>query len=248
MFDLSLFAWLLVGLVAIFIGIAKTGTPAVGILLMPLMALAFSDEQLKQSVGALLPLLIVGDFLAIGLYRQHAQIGKLLKLSWGVIPGMIMGVIVLAYLEQGGMKIVLGLLVLILLAVELCRRWGLVEKIPQNTFLTLPIGAGAGLGTTIGNAAGPIMGIYLLMMDCKKQELLGTAAWFFLAVNLAKVPLFLWLEMFDNETLLPALCCSPLLFLGAYLGTHLQQWLSQRLFDYLVLLLALVSGMMLLLR
>ena len=40
----------------------------------------------------------------------------------------------------------------------------------------------------IGNAAGPVMSVYLLSMRKEKMEYIGINTWFFLVVNLLKVP------------------------------------------------------------
>jgi hypothetical protein len=59
----------------------------------------------------------------------------------------------------------------------------------------------AGFGTTVGNASGPIMGIYLIMMGLDKKQLMGTGAWFFLIVNTSKLPIFIYHEMIGVDTL-----------------------------------------------
>ena len=45
-----------------------------------------------------------------------------------------------------------------------------------------------GFTTMIGNAAGPVMSVYLLSMRKEKMEYIGINVWFFLVVNLQKVP------------------------------------------------------------
>ena len=40
----------------------------------------------------------------------------------------------------------------------------------------------------VANAAGPVMSLYLLTARLDKLKFLGTAPWFFLLVNLFKVP------------------------------------------------------------
>jgi hypothetical protein len=40
-----------------------------------------------------------------------------------------------------------------------------------------------GFTTMIGNAAGPVMAVYLLSMRLPKYSFVGTSAWFFLLVN-----------------------------------------------------------------
>ena len=56
---------------AVLIGLSKTGVPGVSIPAILLMAEAFPGNE-KLSVGAILPILLVGDVLAVGAYRQHA--------------------------------------------------------------------------------------------------------------------------------------------------------------------------------
>ena len=53
--ELELSGWIIVALCAMMVGIAKTGIPGVGILAVPLMAIAIPA---KQSVGVLLGILI----------------------------------------------------------------------------------------------------------------------------------------------------------------------------------------------
>ncbi|MCD7915957.1 MAG: sulfite exporter TauE/SafE family protein [Tannerellaceae bacterium] len=46
-----------------------------------------------------------------------------------------------------------------------------------------------GFTTMIGNAAGPVMAVYLLSMRLPKYSFVGASAWFFLVVNYLKLPL-----------------------------------------------------------
>ena len=53
----------------------------------------------------------------------------------------------------------------------------------------------------MANAAASVMAIYLLTMRLPKERYMGTAAWYFLIVNLIKVPLSLSLGLITAETL-----------------------------------------------
>ena len=64
---------------ALLVGFSKTGMPGAGLSAVALMAEAFPDDA-KLSVGAILPLLIVGDLFAISYYRRHADWQRLLQL------------------------------------------------------------------------------------------------------------------------------------------------------------------------
>ena len=57
---------------AFLIGFSKTGIPGAGMPAITLMADAFRDET-KLSVGAMVPLLILGDLFGVLFYRRHAN-------------------------------------------------------------------------------------------------------------------------------------------------------------------------------
>jgi uncharacterized membrane protein YfcA len=229
---------------AILVGVAKTGVSGMAILVVPLIAMVFPA---KESVGALLPMLIAGDILAVIYYRQHAQWGQLVKLLPGVAAGMLFGAIFLARLDNESMRIFLGAFVLLLLVLEgISRHLNLTEFKRMRTVAIL-VGTMAGFGTTVGNASGPIMGIYLIMMGLDKKQLMGTGAWFFLIVNTSKLPIFIYHEMIGVDTLQFFAYMLPFVILGTFFGRRLLKALSQKIFNYLVLLFAGLSSLGLLL-
>ena len=214
------------------------------ILVVPLIAMVFPA---KESVGALLPMLIAGDILAVIYYRQHAQWGQLVKLVPGVAAGMLIGGMFLAQLDNDSMRIFLGGFVLLLLVLEVTARYLKLNDFKRRRSVAFLIGTMAGFGTTVGNAAGPIMGIYLIMMGLDKKQLMGTGAWFFLIVNTSKLPIFIYHEMIGVDTLRFFAYMLPFVVLGTFVGRKLLTVLSQKVFDYLVLFFAGVSSVMLLL-
>ena len=229
---------------AILVGVAKTGVSGLAIFVVPLIAMVFPA---KESVGALLPMLIAGDILAVFYYRQHAQWGQLVKLVPGVAAGMLIGGMFLAQLDNDSMRIFLGGFVLLLLVLEVTARYLKLNEFKRRRSVAFLIGAMAGFGTTVGNAAGPIMGIYLIMMGLDKKQLMGTGAWFFLIVNTSKLPIFIYHEMIGVDTLQFFAYMLPFVVLGTFVGRKLLTVLSQKVFDYLVLFFAGVSSLLLLL-
>lgn len=224
-------------------GIAKTGISGMAILVVPLIAMVFPA---KESVGALVPMLIVGDILAVVYYRQHAQWGQLGQLLPGVAAGMLAGGLFLTQLDNESMRLFLGAFVLLLLIVEGLARQLDLDEFKKMRSVAILIGATAGFGTTVGNAAGPIMGIYLVMMGLDKKQLMGTGAWFFLIVNTSKLPIFFYNDMIGVETLRFFVYMLPFVIVGTFLGRKLLAVLSQKIFNYLVLLFAGAAAVMLL--
>lgn len=231
--------------VSLLTGITKGGVPGIGILLTPIMALVMKGHE-KESVGLLLPILVIGDILAVSHYRRHAEKTQLLRLIPGVAAGLLAGWFVLSKLNNSTMRPALGALILVLLTLELIRRLGLLQNLPQNRFFGLLIGVFAGCASTIGNAAGPTMIIYFVMMGLKKDHLLGTSAWFFLLLNLSKSPIFAMQGMISLTGLAIAILMAPCVEIGIRLGVKAQSALSQQVFDWLVLAFAAAGGIWLL--
>ena len=62
------------------------------------------------------------------------------------------------------------------------------SAVPDYTWFAILAGVLGGFTTMVGNLAGSVMAVYLLSMRLPKNEFIGTAAWFFLVINIFKVP------------------------------------------------------------
>lgn len=253
--------WALGGAAAILVGAAKTGVPGLGILVVPIMATAFGG---KASVGTLLPLLIVADIFAVSRYRHHADWSRLWRLFPWVLPGVVLGAVALWGVERvtiagvdGSVlfRPLIGLIVLTMLGLVLARRrWG-DALTPHSPTALASAGVGAGFATTVANSAGPVMTLYLAGLGYSKQAFMGTNAWFFLILNLVKVPIYLALTVFDTggeplfttTSLMIDAVLVPVVLVGVAVGLWIFPRIPQQVFDRLVLGLAALSAVRLLL-
>jgi uncharacterized membrane protein YfcA len=89
--------------------------------------------------------------------------------------------------------------------------------------------------------------LYLLAMRLPKLRFIGNAAWFFLAVNLLKVPFSYSLGMISPTSLSVSLWLIPITIAGALSGRWLIARINQPLFETLALVLTLVAGVRLML-
>lgn len=105
----------------------------------------------------------------------------------------------------------------------------------------------AGFTTMVANAGGPVMSMYFLASRFPMRTFLGTAAWFFFAVNLAKTPFSVSLGLITGESLVLDALLAPAVVVGALLGRRLVRHMNQTLFDRLVIALTAGSAMYLLL-
>ena len=213
-----------------------------GILVVTIFMMIFPA---RESVGILLPLLIIGDLFAVIYYRRHVVWKYLLSLMPWVLIGIVFGYVVLEFISSNQLKPLIGILVLLLIILHISReKLGkrFVELLPESRVFTYLMGILAGFTTMIGNAAGGVMAIYLLVKGLPKTEFVGTGAWFFLTVNLIKVPLYMSLGIVTGESLLFNAKLIVFIIIGALLGVKVIQWMPQKMFQTVVLIFAAIGA------
>jgi uncharacterized membrane protein YfcA len=232
--------WALGILCAILTGKAKTGLPGLGILVVPLMVLTAGDAKL--AAGWLLPMLCTADVVAVTMWRRHAAAARLFSLAPWVLAGTAVGAVSLA-MPEAILRRLVAAIVLLMLAAYLWRRYG--PGTVEDKGAAAPYGLLAGFATTVANAAGPVMSLYLLRKRLTKEEFVATGAWFFFAINLVKVPIYLYHGMINLPSLEFDAAMAPAVVLGAFSGRWLVDRISARVFEALVLLLTAVSTLLL---
>jgi hypothetical protein len=232
--------WAVGAVCAFFVGLGKTGLPGLGILVVPLMVLMVGDA--RQSAGWLLPVLCTADLFAIYYWRRNAEARRLFSLAPWVVAGMALGAAALG-LSERLLRPVVGAIVLVMLALYVRRR--LRPHAVEAPAHGAPYGVAAGFATTVANAAGPVMSLYLLSQRLSKEDFVATGAWFFFVVNLAKTPIYTWHGLFTGPSLAFDLAMIPAVLAGALAGRWVVRRASQRLFETLVVALTAVSTLML---
>ncbi len=113
-----------------------------------------------------------------------------------------------------------------------------MEKNPvtpsSNKIFIFTTGLTAGIATMLANAAGPIFAIYLLQMGMEKKQFVGTRSWFFLIINVLKIPFSADLGLITIETLKLNAMSTPCIIFGAYLGYIFLKRINLSLFKGLI--------------
>lgn len=215
---------------AALIGFTKTSVGGVGILAVLLAALAFPG---KASPGIILPLLIAADIVAVLYYRRDCQWHVLIKLFPAAIVGIIIGFFVADLAPVEFFHKLIGFIILVGLGVSLAVEYFKVK--PNSGWLvTSIVGAVAGAASMVANAAGPVFGIFLLQLGLTKERFVGTRSWYFLILNIIKVPFFLQLGTINAQTLLLDLYALPAILVGAWVGVKVLKMINLSLFKWLI--------------
>ena len=244
-FQLSITDWGLVLFCSILVGMSKAGVPGVSIAVIPILAIIFGG---KQSTGILLPMLIMADVFGVSYYHRHANWKHILRaLPWAA-GGVIIAMLVGNEVNDKQFKSIIAIIIFASIVLMIWRDRNKEKSIvPDNWWFAALMGISGGFATMIGNAAGPIFAIYLLALRLPKNEYIGTAAWFFIIINVFKFPLhvFSWHTISINSLLLN-ICTLPTIALGAFSGIWLVKRISVNLYRWIVIVVTILSAVIML--
>jgi uncharacterized membrane protein YfcA len=241
--------WLLAALGAFMVGVSKSGITGLSILSVALFTHIFPSS--KQASGIVLPLLIFGDFVAVFSYRRHTQWRYIWRLFPFTAAGVVIGYFTLGSVSDRHARVMIGAIIVSLAALSYWRRYGSAQSdvaaSHRSWVFAASVGVVAGFITLVANAAGPLMAIYFVSMRLPKLEYVGTAAVFFLCLNLFKVPFMVGLGLITVHSFGFNMLLAPAVVLGAFVGRWLVTHINQALFEQLVLALSAIGGFLLLL-
>jgi uncharacterized membrane protein YfcA len=239
--ELSVMSWAISAFLGMCVGAAKAGLPGVGLLVVPLMAELFPA---RYSTGVVLPMLIIADICAVKVYHRHADWHRIVKLLPPTLLGVGLGYLIMGKVDDQQFKMVVGTTILGLAVLMICNQKGWIakDKIPEGHSFALLTGALVGVTTMMANAAGPIAAIYFLALRLDKTQFIGTSAWFFLIINLFKVPWSVQLGFIDANSLSFNFVQVPFIMTGMFIGVIVVRRLSRELFFKMVLGLTLFSA------
>jgi uncharacterized membrane protein YfcA len=236
---LAIWQWVLGLFCAFMTGAAKTGLPGGGTLIGPLMVFTVGDARLAAAWTA--PMLSTGDVFAVSYWRGHADAKKLFSLVPWVLLGMAAGAVALG-LDERILRRLVGAIVSVLLVLFVAQRRGWLGNVSRGAWF---YGIAAGFASTVANAAGPIMSMYLLSRRLSKEQFVATGAWFFFFVNLAKLPVYMWYGLLSVQSLVFDLMMAPMVVVGGLAGLWLIHRVPQKVFEVLVVSLTLVAVVLL---
>mgnify|MGYP000421290519 CR=1 FL=1 len=166
---------------------------------------------------------------------------KILKLMvLGGLIGQILGWLCFEYLDDSYILILIGLLALstsIRYFKDIFIKDYFVKKTKKILELSYTRAIGwcgfSGFSSFVALTGGIPAQIFLLPLGLERQLFVGTMSFYFLIINLAKLPFFFNLEVFSHTSILLSFIVLPILPLGIYLGKFLNKKLSDKLFYHI---------------
>lgn len=231
--------------VALLTGFVKTGMPALGGFISVLMVIVFPP---KDALGITLLYLLAGDLMAVSFYWRQANMIELRRLLPMIFVGIGSGILFLKFVNNDALGLIIGLMIVFFVSLEPFRV-SVTEWAMRRIFWVRNLsGWLAGFTTTVGNAAGPVLSLYFLLLKLDKHSFTGTAALFFLTVNVTKLPLYGAIGIFKDYYLWSVLVTIPFVFIGGFFGRRFLHWIPQKRFTQAILFFTGLSGVILIVR
>lgn len=245
-FSLSTTDLLTIAVVALFIGMSKTGVQGTGMIAVPMLASVFGGQL---SSGIMLPILCLADIFGVWYYHRHAEWRYLRKLFPWAIVGTVLGTIVGGSIDDHAFRMIMAGIIIVSVVIMLWLERGHRDDIPDYGWFAALAGIAGGFTSMIGNLAGTVMAVYFLSMRLPKNSYIGTTAWYFMVINLLKVPfhVFGWHTITVDSFLLD-LTTLPFIGIGAYIGIVIVRNLKEQAYRWFIISMTLVAAVVMLLR
>jgi uncharacterized protein len=232
-----------IAILGFMIGFAKGGFGGLGALLTPILALVL---PVASAVGVLLPMLMVGDAFALYMYWKEWDLDLVKRMSPAGIIGALAGTALLSWLSPNGLRIVLGIFVLVLVAYRFVSDRIQAMRYEPRTWHAPAAGFLAGVASGMFNNGGPAFSSYLLLQKLQARPFIATSAIYFAILNLIKVPGFLYTGVLNLSLLLSLWWVFPFIPVGIWVARMTLTRISPAVFESIIIVLLIFSSLWLL--
>ncbi len=224
----------LVAVATAFIGIGKAGFGGGVGLISP--ALYAQVMPMRQVLGLMQPLLMLGDLAAVRAWWRQWDLRNVLLLMPGTLVGVVSGSAIIARLPNRYLQVALAVISLAFVALQVLRGRGIITGASFRPvwWHGALVGFGAGVCSTLAHAAGPIITLYLMPQNLGKERFVATTALYFACLNLLKFPFFLVNGVLTARVALSALWLAPVVVLGSVLGVWMNRRVNEATFAVVV--------------
>lgn len=194
-----------------------------------LMAMFISPAD---AAAIMLPILCAMDVFSMMVYRSTWSREEIMRLIPPALIGIVLGALAFRTVPVESVRLLIGVIAVAFTLnrwLNIAQRLGAKASRPGLGIAYL-CAATSGFTSTLANAGGPPLLVYLLPRKLDKTVFVGTAVVFFTIVNYTKLVPFYLLGQLSASNLGMSLLLSPLAPLGVWLGLRLERWIPERPF------------------
>jgi uncharacterized protein len=223
--------WVLAVLAAVLVGMSKGGLPVVGMLAVPILAMA---TPAVTAAGLLLPVYVVSDVFGLYAYRKSFDRRNLMILAPAATLGIGIGWATATIVPERTVTAIVGLIGLSF-ALNL-----LLRKAPEGPAQQGAVAPGlfwgtiAGFTSFVSHAGAPPYQVYVQPQRLEKTVFAGTTTILFAYVNAVKLIPYWALGQLSADNLHTALILMVPAALAVFAGVRLVRIIPQDLFYKLV--------------
>jgi uncharacterized membrane protein YfcA len=205
----------------IVLGLSKGGFTTLGMLAVPVMALAISPVQ---AAGITLPILVLSDVVALASYRGGFDKRTLAIMLPAAIVGIAIGWGTAAWVTEHEIRLIVGV-VSVLFALDYWYR-GRHALAPHGASVARGgfWGVLTGFTSFVSHAGGPPFQMYTVPLRLEPRVFASTAVVLFAAINAIKLVPYFFLGQFDAANLTTSALLLPVSIPATFLGV----WLVKR--------------------
>ena len=229
-----------IAILGFMIGLAKGGLGGLGALLTPLLALVL---PVALAVGVLLPMLMVGDVFALYMYWKEWDLDLVKRMLPAGVVGALAGTVLLAWLPPDGLRILLGIFVLVVVAYKFLSDRIQAIRYEPRAWHAPAAGLLAGVASGMFNSGGPAFNSYLLLQKLKARPFIATTAIYFALLNLIKVPGFLYTGVLNLPLLFSLWWVFVFIPVGIWVARITLTRLSPSAFEWIIIVLLIFSSL-----
>ncbi len=203
---------------------------------LPLLVLAMASQELIPIMVILS--LFLNLFLIYEL-KGDMQIKRIWPLMLGGIFGIPIGTYILQVADASTMKVFIGIVIILFGIIQLFE----VRKIVNREKLAMgPIGFAGGILNGSVSMSGPPLIIFFANQEMGKQNFRANLIAFFLFINIATLPFFLYSGLLTADVAVNSGIFLPGMLLGAFIGSALSRKVPEARFRRLTNLLIIIMG------
>jgi len=221
------YAFAVAALAAGFVGLSKGGLPVVGMLGVPVLALAMSPVR---AAAVLLPIYVLSDVFGLWAYRRHFDRRNLEILVPAAALGILVGWLTASKVSEAHVSLMVGLIGVLFCVNAWCRHKRGAAARPADVPRGLFWGTLTGFTSFVSHSGGPTYQMYVLPQRLDKMAFAGTATVFFAIVNALKLLPYWQLGQLSVGNLELAGLAAPCAVAAVFGGVWLTRRINERLF------------------